>query len=159
MPIIKSFRSDLISVLAQLVKNLPAMWETWVQFLGWEVPLEKEMAAHSGILAWRITCTEEPGGLQSMGSQRVISQWKPYGIKISVEKQDFPGGPVVENSPTNAGDVGRKTPHAEEQGSPQATLLSPRSSTRKATALRSSPCSAQLEKARTQPRRPSTDKK
>ena len=52
-------------------KNLPAMQETWVQSLGWEDPLEKEMAAHSSILAWKIPWTEEPGRLQSMGSQRV----------------------------------------------------------------------------------------
>ena len=57
------------SLVAQLVKNLPAMEETWVQFLGWEDPLEKEMATHSSILAWRIPCTENPGGLQSMGWQ------------------------------------------------------------------------------------------
>ena len=57
------------SLEAQLVKNLPAMQETWIQFLGWEDPLEKEMATHSGILAWRIPRTEDPGGLQSMGSQ------------------------------------------------------------------------------------------
>ena len=54
-----------------MVKNLPAVQETWVQSLGWEDPLEKEMATHSSILAWRIPRTEEPGGLQSMGSQRV----------------------------------------------------------------------------------------
>jgi len=53
-----------------VVKNLPAMWETQVQSLGWEDPLEKERANQSSILAWRITRTEEPGGLQSMGSQR-----------------------------------------------------------------------------------------
>ena len=57
------------SLIAQLVKNLPAMWETWVRFLGWEDPLEKEMATHSSILAWKIPWTEEPGGLQSMGPQ------------------------------------------------------------------------------------------
>ena len=57
------------SLVAQLVQNLPAMQETWVQFLGWEDPLEKEMATHSSILAWRIPWTEEPGRLQSMGSQ------------------------------------------------------------------------------------------
>ena len=57
------------SLIAQLVKNLPAMQETWVQFLGWEDPLEKEMATHSSILAWRIPWTEEPGRLLSMGSQ------------------------------------------------------------------------------------------
>ena len=57
--------------MAQRVKNLPAMWETWVQPLGWEDPLEKEMATHTSILAWRIPWTVEPGRLQSMGSQRV----------------------------------------------------------------------------------------
>ena len=59
------------SLVAQLVKNLPAMPETWVRSLGWEDPLEEGMATHSSILAWRIPWTEEPGGLQSMGSQRV----------------------------------------------------------------------------------------
>ena len=54
---------------AQLVKNWPAMWETWVQSLGWEDPLEKEMITHSSILAWEIPWTEKPGGLQFMGSQ------------------------------------------------------------------------------------------
>ena len=57
--------------VAQLVKNLPAVQETWIQSLGWEDPLEKEMATHSSILAWKISWTEEPGGLHSMGSQRV----------------------------------------------------------------------------------------
>ena len=52
-----------------MVKNLPAMQETQVGSLGWEDPLEKGMATHSNILAWRILCTEEPGGLQSMGLQ------------------------------------------------------------------------------------------
>ena len=56
---------------AQTVKNLPATWETRVQFLGREDPLEKRMATQSSIVAWRIPWTEEPGGLQSMGSQRV----------------------------------------------------------------------------------------
>ena len=53
------------------VKNLPAVLAIWVQSLGQDDPLEKEMAAHSNILAWRIPWTEEPGGLQSIGSQRV----------------------------------------------------------------------------------------
>ena len=57
--------------MAQMVKNLPAVQETQVQPLGREDPLEKGMATHSSILAWRILWTEEPGGLQSMGSQRV----------------------------------------------------------------------------------------
>ena len=58
-------------MVAQMVYNLPARWETWVPSLGQEDPLEKGMAMHSSILAWRIPWTEEPGGLQSMGSQRV----------------------------------------------------------------------------------------
>jgi len=57
------------SLVAQSVKNLPAMWETWVRFLGPEDPLEKEIATHSSILAWEIPWTEEAGGLQSMGLQ------------------------------------------------------------------------------------------
>ena len=58
-------------LVAQTVKNPPVMQETWAQFLSWEDPLEQEMATHSSILAWTIPQTEEPGGLQSMGSQRV----------------------------------------------------------------------------------------
>ena len=59
------------SLVAQLVKNLPAMQETWVWYLSQEDPLEKEMETHSSIPAWEIPWTEEPGGLQSMGSQRM----------------------------------------------------------------------------------------
>ena len=59
------------SLVAQTEKNLPAMQETWVRSLGWEDPIEKGIATHSSIPAWRIQWTEEPGGLQSMGSQRV----------------------------------------------------------------------------------------
>ena len=58
-------------LVAQMVKNLPAMQETQVHSLGQEDPLEKEMATHSSLLAWRIPQTEEPGGLQPMGWQRV----------------------------------------------------------------------------------------
>ena len=59
------------SLVAQMVKNLPEMQETWVWSSGWEDPLENGMATHSSIPAWRILWIEEPGGLQSMGSQRV----------------------------------------------------------------------------------------
>ena len=59
------------SLVAQFVKSLPAMLETQVPSLGWEDPLEKEMATHSSILAWRIPGTEEPGGLLFMGSQEL----------------------------------------------------------------------------------------
>ena len=54
-----------------MVKNPCAMWETWVQYLGWEEPLEKGTATHASILAWKIPWTEEAGWVQSMGSQRV----------------------------------------------------------------------------------------
>ena len=57
--------------VAQMVKNLPATQESWIRSLGQEDPLEKGMAMHSSTLAWRIPWTEEPGGLQSVGSQRV----------------------------------------------------------------------------------------
>ena len=56
---------------AQRLTRLPAMQETWIRSLDWEDPLEKEMATHSSVLAWRILWTEKPGGLQSTGSQRV----------------------------------------------------------------------------------------
>ena len=59
------------SLVAQMLKRLPATWETWVRSLGWEDLLEKETATHSSILAWKIPRTEEPGRLQSVGSQRV----------------------------------------------------------------------------------------
>ena len=63
--------ASIMSLVAWTVKRLPTMWEFWVQSLGHEDPLEKEMATHSSIDAWKIPWTEEPGGLQSMGSQRV----------------------------------------------------------------------------------------
>ena len=64
-------RLTSLHFVAQRVKNLPAMWENWIRSLGREDPLEKEMATHSSTLAWKIPWTEEPGRLQSMGSQRV----------------------------------------------------------------------------------------
>ena len=76
-PILKSEWASCLEVgipyraLGGSVKNLLAMWETQVRSLGWEDLLEEEMTTHSSILAWRIPWTEEPGGLQSMGSQRV----------------------------------------------------------------------------------------
>ena len=73
--------SAVISLVAQRLKRLPAMWETWVRSLGWEDPLEKEMATHSSILAWRIPWMEEPGGLQSMGLQRVRKMIKDLQFK------------------------------------------------------------------------------
>ena len=66
---------DLSSLVAQRLKRLPAMWETWIWSLGWEDLLEKETAIHSSTLAWKIPQMEEPGRLQSMGSQRVRHDW------------------------------------------------------------------------------------
>ena len=60
--------------MAQMAKNLPAMWETWVRSLGWEDPLEEGMATRSSVLAWRIPWTEEPGGLRSIGSQTDMTE-------------------------------------------------------------------------------------
>ena len=69
--------------VAQMAKHLSAVWETLVRSLGWEDPLEKEMAAHSSTLAWKIPWMEEPGRLQPVGSQRVGHDWatspSPYG--------------------------------------------------------------------------------
>ena len=60
-------KKNWASLIVRLVKNLPAMQQTWVRFLGWEDPLEKEMATHSSILAWRIPWTEEPGRYNPWG--------------------------------------------------------------------------------------------
>ena len=70
-PIVVRLRCKGASLMAQRVKHLPAMQETQVRSLVRDDPLEKEMATHSSVPAWRIPRTEEPGGLQSMGSQRV----------------------------------------------------------------------------------------
>ena len=78
----------MASPVAQSVKNLPAVQKTRVRSLGWEDPLEKEMATHSSILAWKISWTQqEPGGLQSMGSQRVGHDnilWKYFFLILRV---------------------------------------------------------------------------
>ena len=66
------------SMVAQLVKTLPAMRKTWVRSLGWEDPLDKGTTTHSSILAWRIPWTEEPGRLQSLGLQRVRHDWATF---------------------------------------------------------------------------------
>ena len=77
--------TTLASMVAQTVKNLPAMPETQIQSLGWEAPLEKEMATHSSILVQKIPWTEEPGGLPSMGLQRVRYEWE---TNINTLKKD-----------------------------------------------------------------------
>ena len=69
--------------VTQTVKNLPAIWKTWVWSLGWKDPLEKGMATHNSILAWRMPWTGEPGGLRSMGSQRVRHDWVTNTFTLS----------------------------------------------------------------------------
>ena len=79
--------------VAQMVKNLPTMWKTRVQYLGRENPLEKGMAMHFDILAWRIPQTEKPHELQSMGLQRVEKDWVSHTHRhIHIYTQDLPGG-------------------------------------------------------------------
>ena len=70
-------------MVAQMLKNLPVMRETQVQSLGWEDPLEKGIATHSSIPAWRIPWTEEAGGWQSMGLQRLIHDWVTQHLLVS----------------------------------------------------------------------------
>ena len=74
-PITRNSQDVRASLVAQMVKNLPAMQETWIPSLGWEDPLEKGVVTPSSSLAWRIPWSEEPGGLQFMGSQRVEHDW------------------------------------------------------------------------------------
>ena len=74
------------SLVAQMVNNLPAVQETRVQSLGWEDPLEKAMATHFSIFAWRIPWTEEPGRLQSMASQRVRHDWGPNTFIVMLRR-------------------------------------------------------------------------
>ena len=92
------------SLVAQRVQSLPAMWETWVRSLGWEDPLEKEMATHSSTLAWKIPWTEEPGGLQSMGSQRVGHDWATsLSFSLSLFTPGLPRYCSGKGSPARAG--------------------------------------------------------
>ena len=75
-----------------MVKNVPAVWETQVRSLGWKDPLEKEMAIHSSTIAWKIPWTEEPGGLQSKGLQRVGHDWATslsLSYYMQVRKQEL----------------------------------------------------------------------
>ena len=81
--------------MAQMVKNLLAMWKTWVQSLGQEDPLEKEMATHSSTLAWKIPWMEKPGRLQSMGLQRVghdLATSLQFRHKVFSTKELLQGG-------------------------------------------------------------------
>ena len=75
------------SLVVQMVKSLPAIQETWVQYLAWEDPLEKEMATHSSILAWKIPWIEDPGGLHSIRLQRVGHDWVTNRFSCKIAKQ------------------------------------------------------------------------
>ena len=77
------------SLVVQRLKLLPAMWETWVQSLGWEDPLEKKMATHSSILAWRIPWTEELGGLQSTGRKESDTTERLHFILLDSGNETF----------------------------------------------------------------------
>ena len=96
----------LLRLVAQTVKNKPAVWEPWVPSLGWEDPLEQDVATHSRILAWRIPWTEEAGGLQSLRSQRAGHAWATKHraglvhlvlviFVVISSKREFPSGPEV----------------------------------------------------------------
>ena len=75
-------------LVVQIIKNSPAMQEIWIWSLGWEDPLEKGMATHSSILAWRIPWTEEPGGLQSMGCKELkTTEWLTLLLSLVLESQ------------------------------------------------------------------------
>ena len=78
--------------MAQTVKHLPTMLESQVQSLGWEVPLEKEIAPHSSILAWRIPWMEEPGRLQSTGLQRSLREGNSTPLQYSCLENPMDGG-------------------------------------------------------------------
>ena len=105
-------------LVTQMVKNLPAMQETWVWSLGWEDLLEEEMATHSSILAWRIPWTEEPGGLQSTGLQRVGHDWttNTFTFPLSGYLKCFPSDTVVKNLPTiqETQEIGVQSPGQED---------------------------------------------
>ena len=103
------------TLVVQMVKHLPTIWETWVQSLGQKDPLEKEIATHSSTLAWKIPWTEEPGRLQSMGSQRVRHDWatslshnltSPFTLSASLLSSDLlssspPQFPVIDCFPSH----------------------------------------------------------
>ena len=96
------FSSVGASLVTHMVKNLPAVWETWVWSMCWADPLEEDMRLHSSILAWRIPWTEELGGLQSMGLQRVRYDWM---TKCSYHGGIVQVALVVKSLAANTGDI------------------------------------------------------
>ena len=105
--------------MAQMVKRLPAMWETQIRFLGWEDPLEKEMAIHSTTLAWKIPWMEEPDRLQSMGLQRIgQDSATSLSLSLSLGKED----PLEEGISTHSSILAEKIPRTEEPGGLQSLV-------------------------------------
>ena len=98
-PVNISYKGNWASLVAQWVKNLPAVQRTWVLSLGQEDALEKEVANHSSILAWTIPHREEPGRLQSMGLQRVEHDWVTITHKHK-GNYTYPGATCLDESPT-----------------------------------------------------------
>ena len=94
--------------MAQTVENLPVMEETRVQSLGWEDPLEKGMATHSSILAWRIPQTEEPGGLQSTGVPKSLTQLSDHHFHFSLHTALISPDRFLEASTSPLGNKGVK---------------------------------------------------
>ena len=94
------------SLVVQMVKNVPTVWETWALSLVWEDPLEKRNAIHSSILAWRLPWTEEPSGLQSRGSLRVGHHWVTNTLESSRELSKSSKSPRIQPS-TSESDLQR----------------------------------------------------
>ena len=134
-----------------MVKNLLAMWETWVWSLGQEDPLEKGMATHSSLLAWRIPWTEDPGELQSMGSQRVGPDWATDTVRsppLRLLTRVFISGTAALSTPVYSGRSGSSRLQA---GSLQAPRAGPalQGGARASHCGGSSGCRAQAPGART----------
>ena len=100
--------------MAQMVKNLPAMWETQAWSLGGEDPLDKVRATHSSVLAWRLPWTEEPGGLQSMGSPRIGHDWTSNTFTLSSSEPLVSPDSILINGKSEAREQGRDLPQVKQ---------------------------------------------
>ena len=143
MPMLMAFSAlnqpypwTLVSLVAQMAKNLPAMQETWVQSLDWEDSVEKEIAAYSSILAWNIPWTEEPGALQSLwGCKQLGTTEQPpsrictrTGFQVYYSSKSEIKSLPLKNMPSNfSTPFPSQVPHAEDPcqlaGKPQTDLL------------------------------------
>ena len=146
-----------------MIKNSPAKQKTWVQPLGQEDPLEKEMATHSSILAWEISWTEEPGGLHSMRSQRIrhdLATKQQQWIRICLPMQGSPVQFLIQEYPTSRGAT-KPVRHNYWALAPRARALQQKLLQWEAHLLqrKSSPGSPQIGKVHTQQQKPSATKK